>query len=88
MSKKEVTAEELSKHDKVDDLWVAINGKVYDFTQFAPEHPGTSSLRLSLFFFLCFFYADATPQEEKLWYRNRPEGMVRRRLNMHIRSLL
>ena len=37
-----VSVEELSKHDKVDDLWVAINGKVYDFTQFAPEHPGTS----------------------------------------------
>ena len=37
-----VSVEELSKHDKIDDLWVAINGKVYDFTQFAPEHPGTS----------------------------------------------
>jgi cytochrome b involved in lipid metabolism len=36
-----ISVSELSKHDKVDDLWVAINGKVYDFTSFAPEHPGT-----------------------------------------------
>ncbi len=42
MSKnEEVTVTELSKHDNSNDLWVAINGKVFDFTQFAPEHPGT-----------------------------------------------
>lgn len=30
---------ELAKHNKEDDLWVAIHGVVYDFTEFAHEHP-------------------------------------------------
>jgi L-lactate dehydrogenase (cytochrome) len=27
-------------HNTPDDLWLAINDKVYDFTDFAPDHPG------------------------------------------------
>jgi len=34
-----ITAEELSKHNTEEDLWVAIHGIVYDFTEFAHEHP-------------------------------------------------
>ena len=35
----EMTIEELSKHNTKDDIWVAINDVVYDFTEFAHEHP-------------------------------------------------
>lgn len=31
---------EISKHAQVDDIWIVVNGKVYDVTRFAPEHPG------------------------------------------------
>ncbi|KAL3909840.1 MAG: hypothetical protein SGILL_007926, partial [Bacillariaceae sp.] len=34
-----VSTEELAKHNKEEDLWVAIHGTVYDFTEFAHEHP-------------------------------------------------
>jgi flavocytochrome c len=34
-----LTMEELAKHNTVDDLWVAVYGIVYDFTDFADEHP-------------------------------------------------
>ncbi|KAL9081110.1 MAG: hypothetical protein Q9157_000315 [Trypethelium eluteriae] len=39
-SHQKVTVAEITKHAKVDDCWVVINGKVYDFTAFAPNHPG------------------------------------------------
>lgn len=31
---------EISKHNNVDDLWMAVNGKVYDITKFVDQHPG------------------------------------------------
>ncbi|KAI5866626.1 FMN-dependent dehydrogenase-domain-containing protein [Durotheca rogersii] len=31
---------EVSKHDSKDSCWVVIHGKVYDVTEFLPEHPG------------------------------------------------
>ena len=34
-----ITMEELAKHNMEDDIWVAIEGIVYDFTEFAHEHP-------------------------------------------------
>eukprot|EP01125_Pyxidicula_operculata_P019259 TRINITY_DN696_c1_g1_i1.p1 TRINITY_DN696_c1_g1~~TRINITY_DN696_c1_g1_i1.p1 ORF type:complete len:517 (-),score=74.53 TRINITY_DN696_c1_g1_i1:102-1652(-) len=37
---REITREELSKHNTGDDLWVLINGVVYNVTQFKDEHPG------------------------------------------------
>ncbi|EAL69041.1 cytochrome b5 B [Dictyostelium discoideum AX4] len=37
---KQYTMEEVSKHDKVDDLWMVINQKVYDVTSFVNDHPG------------------------------------------------
>ena len=30
----------LEMNNKEDDLWVAVNGKVYDLTKFVNEHPG------------------------------------------------
>lgn len=41
---KEVTFEELSKHNKRDDQWLLINGKAYDITEFAKRHPGGAKI--------------------------------------------
>ncbi|KAG0688306.1 Cytochrome b2, mitochondrial precursor [Pichia californica] len=38
-----ISIEEFKKHNKKDDCWVAINGKVYDVTEFIPNHPGGQS---------------------------------------------
>lgn len=35
-----ISIEELSKHNTQVDLWMVINGKVWDLTSFAPSHPG------------------------------------------------
>jgi flavocytochrome c len=35
-----LTIDELAGHKTKDDIWVAIHGFVYDFTEFAHEHPG------------------------------------------------
>merc|ERR1712115_375885 len=37
---KVISEEELSKHTSSDDLWMAIEGKVYDITSFIDDHPG------------------------------------------------
>lgn len=38
--KKYITAEELKKHNKRGDLWISIQGKVYDVSDWAKSHPG------------------------------------------------
>lgn len=35
-----VTLEEISKHDKETDCWMAVNGTVVDVTSFVGKHPG------------------------------------------------
>lgn len=35
-----ITEEQLAKHDKVDDLWLAIRGMVYNVTSYIAYHPG------------------------------------------------
>eukprot|EP00300_Choanocystis_sp_HF-7_P008894 c1615_g1_i2.p2 GENE.c1615_g1_i2~~c1615_g1_i2.p2 ORF type:complete len:118 (+),score=15.85 c1615_g1_i2:113-466(+) len=35
-----ITKEELAKHNNTDDCWVAIDGKVYDVSDYVYEHPG------------------------------------------------
>lgn len=35
-----ITSAEIEKHKSRDDLWMVVNGKVYDVTPFVDEHPG------------------------------------------------
>lgn len=44
-----ISYEELAKHDKVDDGWLAIRGKVYNVTKYMDFHPGGKSF---FFFYL------------------------------------
>lgn len=37
---KQFTREEIEKHDKENDCWIVINGKVYDATSVLSWHPG------------------------------------------------
>ncbi|KDN50868.1 Flavocytochrome c [Tilletiaria anomala UBC 951] len=37
---KEYTLDDVAKHNKDDDVWVVVNGKVLDVTKFLPDHPG------------------------------------------------
>ncbi|MDX1442799.1 MAG: cytochrome b5-like heme/steroid binding domain-containing protein [Gammaproteobacteria bacterium] len=39
-----VTLDELAKHDTAEDCWMAINGKVYDFSEYIPEHPAPPAI--------------------------------------------
>lgn len=39
-----ISIEELAKHNTKEDLWVAVEGKVYDVTKFQAKHPGGSSI--------------------------------------------
>ncbi|KAL1355944.1 hypothetical protein HN51_007927 [Arachis hypogaea] len=46
--KEYITQEELSLHNKPGDLWISIQGKVYNVTDWAKEHPGGDVPILSL----------------------------------------
>ena len=37
---KKYSAEEVARHDNLEDAWVIIYGRVYDITSFAITHPG------------------------------------------------
>ncbi|KAE8365726.1 FMN-dependent dehydrogenase-domain-containing protein [Aspergillus caelatus] len=37
---RKVSTREITQHAQADDIWIVVNGKVYDVTTFAPEHPG------------------------------------------------
>ncbi|RLV89994.1 Cytochrome b5 [Spathaspora sp. JA1] len=40
--------EEIAKHNTHDDLWVVLNGKVYDISQYIDEHPGGEEVILDV----------------------------------------
>ncbi|KAG2191028.1 hypothetical protein INT46_006364 [Mucor plumbeus] len=46
MSSKIHTYEEIAQHNSRSDLWMAIEGKVYDITKFLDEHPGGEEVLL------------------------------------------
>ena len=37
---KTFTVEEVAQHNKPNDLWIIVDGKVFDLTKFVSEHPG------------------------------------------------
>ncbi|XP_075508259.1 acyl-lipid (9-3)-desaturase-like [Primulina tabacum] len=40
VQKRYITSDELKTHDKRGDLWISIQGKVYDVSEWAKDHPG------------------------------------------------
>ncbi|KAG1367716.1 cytochrome B5-like protein [Cocos nucifera] len=41
---KTYTKEEVSLHNKRDDCWIIVKGKVYDVTPYVEEHPGGDAI--------------------------------------------
>lgn len=39
-SKKKISLQDCKSHNKEEDCWLVISGKVYDVTEFLDEHPG------------------------------------------------
>lgn len=44
---KELTLAEVARHGKPADCWMAINGQVYDFSAYLPQHPADPALMLA-----------------------------------------
>ncbi|MEM4368417.1 MAG: cytochrome b5-like heme/steroid binding domain-containing protein [Candidatus Anstonellales archaeon] len=44
---KTIKIEEIKKHDKPNDCWTIIHGKVYNFSNLASKHPGGDIIYLS-----------------------------------------
>ena len=42
--KKGYTRTEIAKHNKEDDVWIIVDGKVYDVTDYVPEHAGGDAI--------------------------------------------
>lgn len=40
----EFTLEEVERHDTLEDCWMAIENKVYDLTDYIPDHPAPPSV--------------------------------------------
>ena len=41
-----VPISEILRHNKSEDIWIVVNGEVYDMTAFALEHPGGEESKL------------------------------------------
>lgn len=35
-----LSTEEITKHNTAKDIWIVVDGQVWDLTEFAPQHPG------------------------------------------------
>ena len=40
--------DEIAKHNDASSLWIVLNDKVYDVTEFADEHPGGGDVLLDV----------------------------------------
>ena len=38
------TEEQVAAHNRAEDLWLIIRGKVYDFTEYIAHHPGGEAM--------------------------------------------
>lgn len=45
---KTFTKEQVAEHNKANDLWIIVNGKVFDLTKFVNEHPGGKKVLLKV----------------------------------------
>lgn len=43
-NEKEYTLKQVATHNKADDCWMAIRGRVYDFTEFMSIHPAPPAI--------------------------------------------
>ncbi|KAJ3042717.1 hypothetical protein HDV00_006774 [Rhizophlyctis rosea] len=43
-----LSASEVAKHSSASDAWIIVNGKAYDVTKFADEHPGGKKVLLKV----------------------------------------
>ena len=41
---KKYTRSEVAKHNKENDAWLIVKGKVYDITEYVEDHPGGNSI--------------------------------------------
>ncbi|KKA30051.1 hypothetical protein TD95_001521 [Thielaviopsis punctulata] len=48
MSVAELTYQDVAEHNTKNDLWMVIDGKVYDCTKFLDEHPGGEEVLLDV----------------------------------------
>ncbi|XP_035665414.1 cytochrome B5-like protein [Branchiostoma floridae] len=39
-----ISKQELAKHNKKEDAWIIIDGKVYDMTEYVAKHPGGDAI--------------------------------------------
>mmetsp|Transcript_1516 Transcript_1516/g.4777 ORF Transcript_1516/g.4777 Transcript_1516/m.4777 type:complete len:129 (+) Transcript_1516:192-578(+) len=47
MAPRSITLAEVEQHVTYDDLWLVIDGKVYDVTEFMDDHPGGGEIMLN-----------------------------------------
>jgi cytochrome b involved in lipid metabolism len=45
---KQISTQEITKHAQENDIWIVVNGKVYDVTEFAPDHPGGAASTMKI----------------------------------------
>lgn len=43
-----LATQEIAKHAQNNDIWIVVNGKVYDVTKFAPDHPGGAESNMKI----------------------------------------
>lgn len=39
-----ISLQEIKQHDKIDDAWIIIDGKVYDVSSYVTAHPGKEAI--------------------------------------------